>query len=261
VPEWPRDYGGAGLSKDEARIFNQELQRQNIRKPLEGMGIWMLGPALLKYGTNEQKKAHLPDLAQGRIRWCQGYSEPGAGSDLASLSMRCTDEGDHWLVDGSKIWTSYGDKSDCIFALVRTNTEVPKQQGISFLLIDMTTPGVTTRPIRLIGGGSSFTATFFDNVKVPKANMVGQPGQGWEIAKYLLQHERESIGSMQRRRRTASRFRAARWRCWGRTDSPKRVHCAPRSRTMRSMRGHSQSMSSAVAISPRRARRPPLRHR
>jgi acyl-CoA dehydrogenase len=197
VPEWPREYGGAGLSKDEAKIFNQELQRQNIRKPLEGMGIWMLGPALLKYGTEEQKKAHLPDLAQGRIRWCQGYSEPGAGSDLASLSMRCTDEGDHWLVDGSKIWTSYGDKSDWIFALVRTNTEVPKQQGISFLLIDMTTPGVTTRPIRLIGGGSSFTATFFDNVKVPKENMVGQPGQGWEIAKYLLQHERESIGSMQ----------------------------------------------------------------
>jgi len=197
VPEWPRDYGGAGLSRDEARIFNQELQRQNIRKPLEGIGIWMLGPALLKYGTEAQKKAHLPDIAQGKIRWCQGYSEPGAGSDLASVSTRCTDEGDHWLVDGSKIWTSYGDKSDCIFALVRTNTEVPKQQGISFLLIDMSTPGVSTQPIRLIGGSSSFTATFFDNVKVPKENMVGQPGQGWEIAKYLLQHERESIGSIQ----------------------------------------------------------------
>jgi len=195
VPEWPREYGGAGLSKDEAKIFNQELQRQNIRQPLEGMGIWMLGPALLKYGTEAQKRTHLPDLAQGRIRWCQGYSEPGAGSDLASLSTRCTDEGDHWLVNGSKIWTSYGDKSDCIFALVRTNTEVPKQQGISFLLIDMTTPGVSTRPIRLIAGGSPFTATFFDDVKVPKENMVGQPGQGWEIAKYLLQHERESIGS------------------------------------------------------------------
>ena len=197
VPEWPREYGGAGLSKDETKILNQELQRQNIRKPLEGMGIWMLGPALLKYGTEAQKKTHLPDLAQGRIRWCQGYSEPGAGSDLASLSTRCTDEGDHWLVNGAKIWTSYGDKSDCIFALVRTNPDVVKQQGISFLLIDMTTLGVSTRPIRLIAGDSPFTATFFDNVKVPKENIVGQPGQGWEIAKYLLQHERESIGSRQ----------------------------------------------------------------
>jgi acyl-CoA dehydrogenase len=197
VPEWPREYGGAGLSKDEAKIFNQELQRQNIRKPLEGMGIWMLGPALLKYGTEEQKTTHLPGIAQGKVRWCQGYSEPGAGSDLASLSTRCTDEGDHWLVNGSKIWTSYGDKSDWIFALVRTNTEVPKQQGISFLLIDMATPGVTTQPIRLIAGSSPFTATFFDDVTVPKENMVGQPGHGWEIAKYLLQHERESMGSMQ----------------------------------------------------------------
>jgi acyl-CoA dehydrogenase len=197
VPEWPTEYGGAGLSKDEAKIFNQELMRQNIRKPLEGMGIWMLGPALLKYGSEEQKKTHLPDLAHGRIRWCQGYSEPGAGSDLASLSTRCIDEGDHWLVNGSKIWTSYGDKSDWIFALVRTDPNVPKQQGISFLLIDMTTPGVSTTPIKLIAGNSPFTATFFDNVKVPKENMLGQPGQGWEIAKYLLQHERESIGSMQ----------------------------------------------------------------
>lgn len=197
VPEWPVEYGGGSLTREEARIVHQEMRRLAIRKPVESLGIWMLGPALLKYGSEEQKREHLPRIARGEIRWAQGYSEPGAGSDLASLSTRCEDKGDHFLVNGSKIWTSYGDKCDWIFTLVRTDPSVPKQQGISFLLIDMTTPGVSTNPIRLISGTTHFSSTFFEDVRAPKENMVGQPGEGWAIAKYLLQHEREMIGSLQ----------------------------------------------------------------
>lgn len=197
VPDWPVEYGGAGLTPEQTKIIHQEMRRLAIRKPVESLGIHMLGPALLKYGTPEQKAEHLPPIARGEIRWAQGYSEPGAGSDLASLSMRCEDKGDHYLVNGTKIWTSYGDKADMIFTLVRTNFDVPKQQGISFLLIDMESPGLSTAPIRLISGDSPFTSTFFDEVKVPKGNMVGQPGQGWAIAKYLLRFEREMIGAIQ----------------------------------------------------------------
>jgi acyl-CoA dehydrogenase len=197
VPDWPVEYGGAGLSASETAIVHQEMRRQKIRKPLESLGIWMLGPALLRYGSEEQKREHLPRIARGEIRWAQGYSEPGAGSDLASLSTRCEDRGDHWLVNGQKVWTSYGDACDWIFALVRTDPDASKQEGISFLLIDMATPGVSTTPIRLISGSSPFTATFFEDVRVPKGNLVGAPGKGWEIAKYLLTHEREMIGSLQ----------------------------------------------------------------
>jgi len=196
VPEWPKEYGGGGLSKDEARILAQEMRRIGARRPLDSLGIWMLGPALLKYGTEEQKREHLPKIARGEIRWAQGYSEPGAGSDLASVSTRGEDMGDHFLVNGSKIWTSYGDKCDMIFALVRTEPDAPKHLGISFLLIDMADPGVSTRPIKLIAGDSPFTQTFFDNVKVPKANVVGERGRGWDVCKYLLSHEREMIGSL-----------------------------------------------------------------
>ena len=194
VPEWPKDYGGGGLSKEEAKVLAEEMRRINARSPLNSFGIWMLGPALLKYGNEAQKKEHLPKIARGEIRWCQGYSEPGAGSDLASLRTSAEDKGDHYLVNGQKIWTSYADKSDWIFCLVRTDPTAPKHLGISFLLFDMASPGVSTKPIKLISGYSPFCETFFDNVKVPKENLVGVPGKGWDIAKYLLTHEREMIG-------------------------------------------------------------------
>jgi acyl-CoA dehydrogenase len=201
VPEWPRAYGGGGLSKDEAKILASELRRIRARSPLNSFGIWMLGPALLKFGSEEQKKHYLPQIARGEIRWCQGYSEPGAGSDLASLRTSAEDisvsgGGDHYLVNGQKVWTSYADKADWIFCLVRTDAAAPKHLGISFLLFDMASPGVSTAPIKLISGASPFCQTFFDNVKVPKENLVGVLGKGWDIAKYLLTHEREMIGAM-----------------------------------------------------------------
>ena len=196
VPQWPKEYGGGGLNKDEFKIFQQEMRRLNCRPPLSSFGIWMLGPALLKFATEEQKRLHLPKIARGEIRWCQGYSEPNAGSDLASLQTRALSDGEHYIVNGQKVWTSYADQSDWIFCLVRTDTEAPKHRGISFLLIDMAAEGVTTRPIKLISGKSPFCETFFDNVRVPKSHLVGEENQGWSIAKYLLTHEREMIGEM-----------------------------------------------------------------
>lgn len=195
VPTWPQAYGGAGLNRDQEKIFHQEMQRISARVPLQSFGIWMLGPALLQFGTEEQKRHFLPQIARGEIRWCQGYSEPGAGSDLAGVQTRAEDMGEHWLVNGQKIWTSYADKADWIFALVRTDREAPKHRGISFMLIDMTTPGVSTRPIRLISGASPFCETFFDDVKVPKGQIVGELNRGWDVAKYLLTHEREMISA------------------------------------------------------------------
>ena len=194
VPEWPVEYGGGGLSKDQARVLASELRRIKARSPLSSFGIWMLGPALLKYGNEAQKKEHLPRIARGEIRWCQGYSEPGAGSDLASLRTSALLEGDHYVVNGQKVWTSYADKADWIFCLVRTDPTAAKHLGISFLLFDMASPGVSTSPIKLISGASPFCQTFFDNVKVPAENLMGVAGKGWDIAKYLLTHEREMIG-------------------------------------------------------------------
>ena len=194
VPEWSTEYGGAGLSTDEARVLSEEMDRIDARVPVQGFGIWYLGPILLKYGSEEQKRRFLPPIARGEIRWCQGYSEPGAGSDLASLNTRCEDRGDHWLVNGSKIWTSMADAADWIFCLVRTDFDVTKHKGVSFLLFDMESAGVSTKPIRLISGQSEFCETFFDDVEVPKDQLVGQPGIGWQIAKDLLDHEREAIG-------------------------------------------------------------------
>ena len=196
VPDWPKDYGGGGLSAAETKILKQEMARIGARNPLMSFGISMLGPALLKYGSEAQKKRFLPEIARGEIRWCQGYSEPGAGSDLASLQTKCEDKGDHWLVNGQKVWTSYADKADWIFCLVRTDPQAPKHQGISFLLFDMASPGVSTRPILLISGYSPFCETFFDDVKVPKDQLVGEINKGWDVAKYLLGHEREMISGM-----------------------------------------------------------------
>ncbi|HEY5809935.1 MAG TPA: acyl-CoA dehydrogenase family protein [Povalibacter sp.] len=203
VPEWPRALGGGGLSKEEARVLSEEMARLRCRSPLSSFGISMLGPALLKYGSDAQKREYIPKIVRGEIRWCQGYSEPGAGSDLASLRTRAEDHGDHFLVNGSKIWTSYGDKADWIFCLVRTDFSSKKHDGISFLLFDMHSAGVTTQPIRLISGYSPFTQTFFDNVKVPKENLIGELNKGWTIAKYLLTHERNMIGGMGTQRQTS----------------------------------------------------------
>ena len=195
VPTWPVAYGGAGLSSLQAKVLLQEMRVLNCRSPLSSFGIWMLGPALLKFGNEAQKLDHLPKIARGEIRWCQGYSEPNAGSDLASLATRAEDHGDHFTVNGQKIWTSYADQADWIFCLVRTDTS-HKHNGISFVLFDMASAGVSTRPILLISGKSPFCETFFDNVRVDKCNLVGTLNAGWDVAKYLLAHEREMIGSI-----------------------------------------------------------------
>jgi acyl-CoA dehydrogenase len=194
VPTWPKEYGGAGLSRAEEAVLRKEMARIGARIPLSSFGIWMLGPALLKFGNETQKREHLPKIARGEIRWCQGYSEPNAGSDLASLATKAEDKGDHYLVNGQKVWTSYADKSDWIFCLVRTDNSGRKHEGISFLLFDMESEGVDARPISLISGKSAFCETFFEDVKVPKDQLVGEVGKGWSIAKYLLTHEREMIG-------------------------------------------------------------------
>ena len=193
VPHWPKDYGGGGLDSAEVKVLHQEMTRIGARRALDSFGISMLGPALLHFGNEEQKREHLPKIARGEIRWCQGYSEPNAGSDLASLATKAEDKGDHYLINGQKIWTSYADKADWIFCLVRTDNSGTKHQGISFVLFDMDQPGVTVRPIKLISGGSPFCETFFDNVVADKKNLVGEAGNGWTIAKYLLTHEREMI--------------------------------------------------------------------
>jgi alkylation response protein AidB-like acyl-CoA dehydrogenase len=191
APTWPKQYGGGGLTPDQARIVEQELA--HYRPPLVSFGIWMLGPVLLEFANEAQKAEQLPKIIQGEIRWCQGYSEPGAGSDLASLQTRCEDKGDHWLINGQKVWTSYANFADWCFCLVRTDPAAKKHEGISFVLIDMASPGVETRPIKLISGESPFCETFFTDVKIPKENLVGRLNGGWEIAKRLLQYERQNI--------------------------------------------------------------------
>ena len=196
APEWPSAYGGGGLSREEAKVLASEMRRIKAQMPLASFGIWMLGPALLAFGTEEQKQRFLPPIVRGEIRWCQGYSEPGSGSDLASIQTRAVDQGDHWIVNGQKVWTSYADKADWIFCLVRTDPEAPKHLGISFVLFDMTTPGVSTRPITLISGKSPFCETFFDDVRVEKENLIGTLNRGWDVAKALLAHERTMIGAM-----------------------------------------------------------------
>ena len=196
APEWPAEYGGGGLSREQAKVLASEMRRIDAQSPLASFGVWMLGPALLAFGTEEQKQRFLPEIVRGEIRWCQGYSEPGAGSDLAAIQTRAEDRGDHWIVNGQKVWTSYADKADWIFCLVRTDPEAPKHLGISFVLFDMATPGVSTRPITLISGKSPFCETFFDDVRVEKANLVGTLNRGWDVAKHLLAHERTMIGAM-----------------------------------------------------------------
>ena len=192
VPTWPKAYGGGGLSAAEARVLAQEMAKIGAVNPIGGMGVGMFGPTLLEYGTEEQKQKYIPDIATGTVRWCQGFSEPGAGSDLASLQTKAEDKGDHWIVNGSKIWTSGGQYADMIFCLVRTD-QTKKHEGISFVVFSMHQPGVEVRPIKLIAGNSPFCETFFTDVPVPKENLVGPLNGGWTVAKRLLQHERSGM--------------------------------------------------------------------
>ncbi len=197
TPEWPTQYGGGGLNALQAKVLTKEMARLGCRKPVIGHGVMMLGPALLEYGSEAQKLEHLPKIVRGEIRWCQGYSEPGAGSDLASLRCKAEDKGDHYLLNGQKSWTTDADKADWMFCLVRTRTEGKQQEGISFLLFDMETPGISARPVPLITGVSHFCDTFLENVKVPKSQLVGELNDGWTIAKALLVHERKQMADLE----------------------------------------------------------------
>jgi alkylation response protein AidB-like acyl-CoA dehydrogenase len=196
APSWPQAYGGGGLSKAETKVLSAEMAKLRLRPPLVGFGLTMIGPLLLQAGSENLKRIHIPRIVRGEVRWCQGYSEPGAGSDLASLQTRALLDGDDFVISGQKIWTSYADKADWMFLLVRTDPEARKQNGITFLLMDMDTPGVSVKPIRLISGYSPFCETFLDNVRVPRSQVVGQINGGWEMAKALLGHERTMIAGM-----------------------------------------------------------------
>ncbi|MBV9043825.1 MAG: acyl-CoA dehydrogenase family protein, partial [Alphaproteobacteria bacterium] len=182
------------LTTEQARVLQEEMARIGAVNPIGGMGVGLFGPTLLEYGTEEQKQRYIPDIVNGKVWWCQGYSEPGSGSDLASLQTRAEDKGDHWLVNGQKIWTSGAQYADWCYCLVRTDPKAKKHEGISFLMIDMKSPGVEVRPILLINGTSPFCETFFTGVKVPKENLMGPLNGGWTVGKRLLQFERDGQG-------------------------------------------------------------------
>ena len=201
APTWPTEYGGAGLSAAQARIFYEEMGAIGARAPLMGMGTSMIGPTLLEYGTEEQKQRHLPKIVRGEVQWCQGYSEPGAGSDLAALSTRAVDNGDQYVINGQKIWTSGASTADWMFILVRTDPDAPKHEGISFMLLTMDQPGITVKPIRLISGTSPFCETFLDDAIANKEDLVGELNKGWTVGKRLLQFERSGIGGLSGGRR------------------------------------------------------------
>jgi len=196
VPMWPEAYGGAGLTLEQTQVLYQEMQAIDARLPLVNMGTRMLGPTLLEYGSESQKLRHLPLIARGGAAWCQGYSEPGAGSDLAGLTTKAVLSGDQFVIHGQKIWTSGAQNADWMFCLVRTDPEAPKHQGISFVLLPMDQPGVTVKPIRLISGSSPFCETFLDGAIAEKSDLVGRLNEGWAIGKRLLQHERSGQGGL-----------------------------------------------------------------
>jgi alkylation response protein AidB-like acyl-CoA dehydrogenase len=194
APHWPKEYGGAGMSPTEQFIFNEEMA--NYRAPaVGGMGVQMIGPTLILYGTDEQKAEHLPKITSGEVMWCQGYSEPGAGSDLASLQTRAVRDGDDYVVNGQKIWSSGAHRADWMFMLARTDPDAPKHRGISMLLFPMTTPGITIQPLVNMAGDHSFNQEYFDNVRVPVKNRVGEENRGWYVGATLLDFERSNIGA------------------------------------------------------------------
>ncbi len=195
APTWPRQYGGAGLTDPQAKVVQEEMRKigaANHIPVIAGMGVTMVGPTLLEYGTEAQKQKHLPGIASGEVRWCLGLSEPNAGSDLASLSTKAVAQGDEFIVNGQKIWTSGADISQWCGALVRTDAEAKKRDGISFVMLPMDQPGIETRPIRLIAGASPFCETFFNDARADKTDLLGDLNDGWSVVKRLLQHERQS---------------------------------------------------------------------
>jgi alkylation response protein AidB-like acyl-CoA dehydrogenase len=211
APHWPVEYGGPGLDATSRFILHEELELAST-PALSPFGLVMVGPAIIQFGTDEQKRRFLPKILSGEEVWCQGYSEPNAGSDLASLKMRADDAGDAFVVNGQKTWTTYAQYANWIFCLVRTDPAAKKQAGISFLLIDLKSPGVTVKPFLTIGGTPAFSETWFDNVRVPKQNLVGPLDGGWTVAKALLGHERTliaAVGTIGRTIRTCKRIAAA----------------------------------------------------
>lgn len=206
APSWPQEYGGKDWSVTQHYIFNSERGKAGAPAP-SAFGVTMVAPVIYTYGTQEQKARFLPTILNSEIWWCQGYSEPGAGSDLASLQCSAQRDGDDYVVNGSKIWTTFAQFADWIFCLVRTDNSGRKQQGISFLLIDMTTPGVTVRPIQTIDGIQHLNEVFFEDVRVPVNNRIGEEGKGWTYAKSLLVHERLSIAEVAESKRNLKELR------------------------------------------------------
>ena len=192
APTWPTEYGGGGLGFEENQVLQQEMAAAKALPPSVGMGLAMIGPTLLEFGTDEQKQRHLPKIVSGEVRWCQGYSEPGSGSDLASLQTKAVMEGDHFVLNGQKIWTSGAQHAHWMFALVRTDPDAVKHDGISFVLLEMDQPGVTVKPIALISGSSPFCETFFDSAVARRDDLVGELNKGWTVGKRLLQYERSA---------------------------------------------------------------------
>ena len=206
APNWPKDQGGTGWSPVQKHIFEEEIGKAGAPRFIP-FGLHMVGPVIIAFGNEEQKREHLPKILTSDIWWCQGYSEPGAGSDLAGLKTRAVREGDHYVVNGQKTWTTMAQYADWIFCLVRTDPGAKKQEGISFLLIDMKTPGITVRPIVTMDGGREVNDVFFDNVRVPVANLVGKENQGWTVAKFLLGNERTAIADLGRAKHQLARIK------------------------------------------------------
>ncbi len=192
APAWPTQYGGGGLAKEQHQVLAQEMARIKALPPATGMGLAMIGPTLLEMGTEEQRQRHIPKIITGEAQWCQGYSEPGAGSDLASLQTKAVLDGDEFVINGQKIWTSGAQYANWMFALVRTDPSAPKHEGISFVVLSMDQPGVTVKPIKLISGSSPFCETFFDNAIAKREDLIGEMNKGWSVGKRLLQYERNA---------------------------------------------------------------------
>ena len=206
APAWPTEYGGTGWTPTQLHIFNEEMAKAETFPSL-AFNTSMVGPVIYTFGSDEQKERFLPPTLSADIWWCQGYSEPGSGSDLASLRTKAVRDGDHYIVNGSKTWTTYAQHADWIFCLVRTNPDVKMQEGISFLLIDMKSPGVTVRPIITLGGDHEVNEVFLEDVRVPAENLIGEENLGWTYAKFLLTHERSNIAAVPQSRRNLEKLK------------------------------------------------------
>ena len=261
VPTWPKAYGGAELDREEYQVLVSELTRIGARTPLTGRGVNYIGPTILEFGTDEQKEKWLPRCARGEGAWAMGYSEPGAGSDLASLRTRAELNGDHYVVNGSKTWTSDAVDCDYIFALVRTSPDKPKHQGISLILVDMSQPGVRVSPIRLISGASPFCETYFEDAIVPAEDLIGGVDNGWTVGKRLLQFERSThaginISGSQGGRVEENRVSDVVRRYIGTSEGRLNDTEVRASLTRFDMNTHAQRLTQARAIDEMKARAP-----